>query len=93
MPMPSSMKAISIVSSRPIWSDTQPKNGRVRPFSTRSMRQREGERRQREAEDADRDVGDLEVLGDRRELRDRHQAAGSDQHEHHVHDPEHRAAG
>src|SRR5262249_27719965 len=30
MPMPSSMKAMNIVFSRPIWSETQPKNGRVR---------------------------------------------------------------
>ena len=37
MPIASSPKAMSIVSSRPMWSDTQPKNGRVRPFSTRSM--------------------------------------------------------
>ena len=28
---------MNIVFSRPIWSDTQPKNGRVRPFSTRSI--------------------------------------------------------
>ena len=37
MPMPSSMKAMNIVFSRPIWSETQPKNGRVRPLRTRSI--------------------------------------------------------
>ena len=37
MPAPSSVNAISIVSSRPMWSETQPKNGRVSPFSTRSI--------------------------------------------------------
>ena len=26
-----------MVFSRPMWSDTQPKNGRVTPFSTRSI--------------------------------------------------------
>ncbi len=35
--MPSSVKAMSIVISRPMWSETQPKNGRVNPFSTRSI--------------------------------------------------------
>ena len=28
---------MNMVCSRPIWSDTQPKNGRVRPFRMRSM--------------------------------------------------------
>ena len=28
---------MNMVFSRPIWSDTQPKNGRVMPFSTRSI--------------------------------------------------------
>src|ERR1041384_2867686 len=37
MPPASSAKAMNIVSSRPMWSDTQPKNGRVTPFRTRSM--------------------------------------------------------
>ena len=37
MPMPSMPKAMNIVFSRPIMSDTQPKNGRVMPLSTRSM--------------------------------------------------------
>src|SRR5258707_2902815 len=37
MPMPSSMKAMNIVFSRPIWSETQPKKGRVIPLSTRSI--------------------------------------------------------
>ena len=45
-------------------------------------RQGEGQRRQRQAEDRDRHAGDLEVVGDRRELRDRHQAAGADHDEH-----------
>ena len=55
-------------------------------------RQREGERRQREAEKADRHVGDLEILRDRRELRRGHQSARRHQHEHHVHHPERRRA-
>ncbi len=33
---PSSVNAITIVFSRPIRSDSQPKNGRVRPFVIRS---------------------------------------------------------
>src|SRR5262249_100500 len=37
MPAASSAKAMNIVFSRPIWSDTQPKNGRVSPFKTRSI--------------------------------------------------------
>ncbi len=53
-------------------------------------RERERQRGQGEPEDRDRHVVDLEVLGDRGELRGRHQAAGSDHHEHHVHDPERR---
>ncbi len=28
---------MNMVFSRPIWSDTQPKNGRVSPFNTRSI--------------------------------------------------------
>ena len=55
-------------------------------------RQGEGERRQGEAEQADRHVGDLEVVRDGRELRRRHQAAGSDQDEHQVEQPEQRRA-
>ncbi len=34
MPMPSNRKAMNIVFSRPMWSDTQPKNGRDTPLST-----------------------------------------------------------
>jgi hypothetical protein len=37
MPTPSAKKAMNIVFSRPILSDTQPKNGRQSPLSTRSM--------------------------------------------------------
>ncbi len=37
MPTASRPKAISIVFSRPILSDTQPKNGRVTPFRMRSI--------------------------------------------------------
>ena len=33
---------------------------------------------------------DLVVLGNRRELRDRHQTAGANHHEHDIHDPERR---
>ena len=35
MAMASSEKASAIVASRPIWSETQPKNGRVSPLVTR----------------------------------------------------------
>jgi hypothetical protein len=45
-----------------------------------------------DTDQADRHAVDLEILGDRRELRGRHQAAGADQHEHRVHDPEDRRA-
>ena len=45
MPKPSMKKAMNIVFSRPIWSDTQPKNGRQMPLSTRSIVKREGKRR------------------------------------------------
>ena len=37
MPTASMPKAMNMVFSRPILSDTQPKNGRVRPFNTRSI--------------------------------------------------------
>ena len=37
MPIASSPKAMNIVFSRPMLSDTQPKNGRVTPFSMRSI--------------------------------------------------------
>src|ERR1700682_4485020 len=37
MPTPSTPKAMNMVFSRPIMSDTQPKKGRVRPLRTRSM--------------------------------------------------------
>ena len=37
MPMPSMKKAMNIVFSRPMWSDTQPKNGRHTPLRTRSI--------------------------------------------------------
>ena len=37
MPMPSMPKAMNMVFSRPIMSEIQPKNGRVRPLRTRSM--------------------------------------------------------
>ena len=37
MPTPSMKKAMNIVFSRPIWSETQPKNGRHTPLSTRSI--------------------------------------------------------
>jgi hypothetical protein len=37
MPAPSIRKAMNIVFSRPMWSETQPKNGRQSPFNTRSM--------------------------------------------------------
>ncbi len=36
MPMPSSVKAITIVFSRPIWSEIQPNSGREMPFMMRS---------------------------------------------------------
>lgn len=36
LPSPSSTNAANIVRSRPRWSETQPKNGRVTPFMTRS---------------------------------------------------------
>ena len=45
-------------------------------------RDREGQCRHLEAEQAHRHVGDLEVVRDRRDLRRRHQAAGGDHHEH-----------
>ena len=37
MPIASAAKAMNIVFSRPMLSETQPKNGRVTPFSTRSI--------------------------------------------------------
>src|SRR5262249_55960955 len=37
MPMPSNKKAMNMVFSRPIRSDTQPKNGRDKPLSTSPM--------------------------------------------------------
>ncbi len=37
MPTPSMPNAMNIVFSRPIMSEIQPKNGRVKPLSTRSM--------------------------------------------------------
>jgi len=35
--MPSAKNAMNIVLSRPMLSDTQPKNGRQKPLSTRSI--------------------------------------------------------
>jgi len=52
-------------------------------------RQGECQCRQHQAHDVDRHVADLEVLGDRGQLRGSHQAAGRHHHEHDVHDPEH----
>ena len=52
-------------------------------------RQGEGQRGQHQSHDVDRHVADLEVLGDGCELRDGHQTAGSDHHEHQIHHPEH----
>jgi hypothetical protein len=92
MPTPSSAEGDEHRVLAADMSDTQPKNGRVRPVQDAVDRQREGQRRQRHADQADRHVVDLEVLGDRRELRGRHQAAGADHHEHHVHHPEDRRA-
>src|SRR5665213_640864 len=37
MPAPCRPKAMAMVFSRPIWSETQPKNGRVNPLNTRSI--------------------------------------------------------
>ena len=34
--MASRVNAMNIVFSRPMWSDTQPQNGRVKPLRTRS---------------------------------------------------------
>ena len=66
---------MNIVFSRPMWSDTQPKNGRVTPLSTRSIASAKVSAGSVRPSRLDRDVGDLEVLGDRAELRGRHQAA------------------
>ena len=48
---------------------------------------------QGQAEDAHRHIGDLEIPGDRRQLGRRHQAPRRHQHEHGIHDPEHRRGG
>ncbi len=37
MPTASSPNAMNMVFSRPMWSDTQPKNGRVNPLRMRSI--------------------------------------------------------
>ena len=55
-------------------------------------RDRKGQRRHLESGEADRRIGDLEVVRDRRDLGRRHQAAGGDHHEHQIHHPEDRAA-
>ena len=49
------------------------------------MVKREGECRKRQPKQRHRDAGDPEVVGDGRQLRDRHQAACADHHEHRVH--------
>ena len=53
-------------------------------------RQGEGERRQGEPQDRDWHARNFVVVGDGRKLGDRHQTAGTDHHEHRVHNPEHR---
>ena len=73
-------------------SETHPKNGRPNAVEDPVERNRKGQRGHLEAEQADRFVGDLEVMSDRRNLRRGHQAAGGDHHEHQIHHPEDRAA-
>ncbi len=81
---------MNIVFSRPIWSDTQPKNGRHMPLSTRSIVNAKVSAGSVSPSKRHRNARNLEVIGNGRQLRDRHQPARADRHEHHVHDVEHR---
>ena len=92
MPTPSSANAMNIVFSRPIRSETQPKNGRLTPLSTRSIDSANVSAGSVRPSSDTGDVGDAEILGDRRELRGGHEAARGREHEHHVHHPERRRA-
>ena len=84
-------KASAIVYSRPIWSDSQPKNGGP-PVEDPVERQREHQSRHYEAEQLDRNLLDLEVLGNGRHGRRHRQAARGDHHEHHIEHVENRTA-
>ena len=81
---------MNIVFSRPMWSDTQPKNGRQMPLSTRSIDNANVRAGSVNPRIETGNVVDLKVLGDRRELRGCHQTAGAHQDEHRVHHPEYR---
>ena len=63
-----------MVFSRPMWSDTQPKNGHVSPLVNATEHDRQQQRRHSEHQH----VGDLELLGQHTNVEDHHQAAGVD---------------
>ena len=81
---------MNMVFSRPILSDTQPKNGRVKPFRTRSIVAAKVTAVMVIADQRDRNAVDLPVDRDRLEVGGDHQAAGADDHEHEIHQPEDR---
>ena len=83
---------MNIVFSRPIWSETQPKNGRVSPFNMRSIVAAKVSAGIVIHSTVTGVVGDLEVERDRRKVGGDDQAAGADQDEHEIHQHEDRLA-
>ena len=73
---------MNIVFSRPIWSETQPKNGRHMPLSTRSIVKANVSAGSVSPRIETGMPRNLEVRGNGRKLRDRHQTAGADHDEH-----------
>src|SRR4051794_5714513 len=89
MPMPSIPNAMNMVFSRPSMSETQPKNGLVRPLSTRSI-VAANVRGHGHGHYGNRNVVEFPVDGDRLEIGRYHQTAGPNDHEHEIHQPEDR---
>jgi len=75
-----------IVLSRPMRSDTQPKNGLVRPLVMRSMVRASGKRGEAEHND----VGNAEIAREGGELRDHHESTGRHHRHHDEEQPENR---
>ena len=78
MPMPSSVKAITIVFSRPMWSEIQPNSGREMPFMMRSSISASGSAAITKKCRSTWKFLDAEILRDHAELGHRHHAAGDD---------------
>jgi hypothetical protein len=80
------------IDHRPQHENAEQRRERPTPLVMLCIRQRCDDRRGTHAEQRDRQIGDAALMHDRRQLRRRHQAAGRDQKEHQIHDPEQRRA-